>query len=106
LQQWFCEPRFIGVDGHFCEFEQFGAADAYICREQAPAWCDDLHAHEPLNRPRKPPCIGEFSAEIEPAAERENVAQRGIADLHLSREFKGGVMAGEQLRATAACASG
>jgi hypothetical protein len=32
-QQWFCEPRLIGVDRHSCEFVEFRDANVYICRK-------------------------------------------------------------------------
>ena len=61
-----------------------------------------MHAHNPLNRLRKPPCVSKLSPEIQPAAKRENVSQCRVADLCLSRKFKRGVRAREELRATAA----
>ena len=85
---------------------KFSFANVRIGRKQATAWCDDLHGRDPLDRKRKPPCVGEFSPEIKPAAEGEHVSQRGVADLQLPRKLKCGPGPREELCAASAGTSG
>jgi hypothetical protein len=60
-----------------------------------------LHARNTLSRLRKPSCVSELSAKIQPAAKGENVSQGGVADLNLSCKFKSCLRAREELCAAA-----
>jgi hypothetical protein len=64
-----------------------------------------LHARNTLSRLCKPSCVSKLSAKIQSAAKAENVSQHGVADSNLSRKFKSGLRAREELRASASGAS-
>ena len=96
----------MGVDRHACEFEEVGAANTCVCRKQASTRCDNLHSCYAVNRQRKPPCISELSAEIQPAAKGENVPECRVPDLHLPRKLKGSFRMRKKLRATTVSTGG
>ena len=94
--QWGSESRLARIDGHRGKLRQFPRADVGIGREQAPTRRDDPHLPRRL---RKVAGVGEFSAEVEPAAKREDLTQRGGSDLHLTRQLETRARPGEHGRA-------
>ena len=84
---------------------QFGDTDAGLRRKQTPTGRDNLHSWHPFGRSCKFPPIGQLSTKVQATAKCEDIAQCCVANLRLSREFKGRFRPGEKLRATPVGAS-